>query len=353
MFESGFKIPLGGSIVRFEKRALSEPPSAEQKNLETERTDVMRAAFSVLRRMRGGIFKEASPEARQQILEDVHAFCDQFAEYMLEDALDKTADPEGHGFRLAVAAAKGRFNAIDPETKHSIPSSNTVYNLKNATEDMLARTEKIVESLDQPTHRLSEKETLQVLSEFLDGTNLLNSIQREKFFHEGSRHGGVLTGGMIELLVAKKIIERFGDEGLHINPFVIALSGDEKSFACETSDADSRAEHVFVLDDMIDKGETITAARDAAGSSFPNATVYANGISESPEARAQEMQKRHDHHLTMIFQDFADAVDEGDEATAESIYAQASQYAVQNGIKLKPGWDLSRARLKKKLAENK
>jgi hypothetical protein len=210
---------------------------------------------------------------------------------------------------------------------------------------MLARIEEASISLSAPDRRLTRQEMKYVLNEFVRGANVLTINAVDSFFEQGTRVGGILSGGSVYTEMVKKVVERYA--GFSVNSFVIAVDKENGDTAFEKSESDNSAKSVIICDDVINKGGTSLTALWAAGEYFPNATIRSGkGIDYAGGFEKRRVQKYMDY-LCELFQDFADLSEDGKIDEAFVIFRQAEEYAQSNGVKLLPGWYIRKERLER------
>jgi orotate phosphoribosyltransferase len=210
---------------------------------------------------------------------------------------------------------------------------------------MLIRVEDEVTSLISPSKRLTDTKTLQVLSEFLSGTNNLSVDAKKDLFLANTKVAGLLSGGLVYALMAKKVAERYGNEsGTGMNVIAAAVDADGKRAVFERGPDDPKVGRLIVVDDMIDKGGSILCAAHAAEDVFTGATINSGLYYSYAKGRIPPSQKKHLTHLEMEFQEFADLTESNQLEQAKTVLTAAYKYACENGVTLQRGWYIRAAR---------
>jgi hypothetical protein len=188
-----------------------------------------------------------------------------------------------------------------------------------------------------------------VLQEFLQGTNDLTINARDEFFENGTKIGGILTGGSVYLELVKKIVEKYGKDSPVLDTFVIAVDKENKKAVFETSESDAETKNVIITDDIIDKGGTVLTALWAAGEHFPKATIRSGKGTDYPGGFEERRIDKHLGYLSSLFQDYADFEELGQSDKALALFDQAEQYAKENRVELQAGWFKKKKRIEEKM----
>lgn len=343
---NNFEMMLGGSHVAFKKR--ERPPLSDQENeLKLENERMLREGIGILRKLRTQALEEKDPALRQKYLVDAHQFSSQMADVIISQSLNDKPSPIDPLFFKALQTAQEEHKDKDAGSGHALPPQFSVGNLFKAVDDMLARVEERSGSLDNPDHKLTDKEMQYVLQEFLRGTNDLTVDAIEKFFNKDTKIGGILSGGSIYAEMVKKITASYADPSLNVDTFVIAVDKEQKKAVFESSESDNSAQTVIVTDDMIHEGTTLLTALWNVGGQFPNATIYSGKGTDQPGGFERRRVQKHMDYLMDIFQDFADLSEEGKNDEALALFDQAENYAKENNVTLQPGWYKRKERIEK------
>ncbi|MFA7253375.1 MAG: hypothetical protein WC107_02365 [Patescibacteria group bacterium] len=345
MFRS-FEPVLSGSMTAFKKKERPQftPKEAE---VEKERRYLISEGITTLRKIRTLVFKEGQgDESQQMLLQKAHRFSALMGDFILQKSLNYQADLSTHPYIAESRTLSDELQNEAWDSKHCIVPSTVLLNLEKATDDIIVNIESTAGSAQSPNHKLSELEIDLVLEEFLKGTNDLNNHAISNLFKPNTKVGGVLTGGMIYLSIAKGVVDKYAQEHLKVDDFVIAVDAANKRVAIQESEGDMATENVFVLDDMIDKGGAMLAATYAAGDHFGNAYIYSGkGDAGSPTQRAEKRRQEKTNYLFELFQDFASATVANDKEVAYQIYAEAERYAEQNSLELPGGWKIRKEKM--------
>ena len=344
MFRETGTFDMGGSHVAFLKK--DRPPQTEdEKSIENGRRYLLNDTVIVLRKIKTDFFEQESQP--QELLNTSHEICSQMADYIIKKQIDPSQDLSEHPLVAMKNTFKEHYKEKDWDSKYCNPASTVVYNLEKATDDILVRIEQNTGSLSEPDHQLNDAELKEVLREFLFEASLLSRSRTENLFSPTSKCGGILTGGMIYLEIAKQLVEKYGQNDFKLNTFAIAVDSNNKQVVCERTSGDDLVENVYILDDLISKGGTIIAAANQAGDYFERANIIDGvGTSDSPEERAQKRHEKVMLPLETMFYDYADAFDESKPELAYQILAEAEKYASENNVELQPGWYKRRDRMK-------
>lgn len=276
-----FETILGGSNGDFKKR--ERPHLSEYENefkLENERR--LQEGITILRKLRTQALEEQDPALRQNHLREAHQFSSHMADVIINQALNDKPQQIDPAFLEVLQKARDEHREKDAGSGHAVPPQFSITNLFRATEDILARIEEKAQSIGMPDHKLTQEELKYVLQGFLRRTNDLTINAIEKFFEKDTKIGGILSGGSVYVELVKKIVEKYGDSSLTLDPFVIAVDKEKKKAVFEASENDSTTRSVIVTDDMIDKGGTLLTALWATGEQFPNATIYSGKGTDRP-----------------------------------------------------------------------
>lgn len=345
---------LGGSLVSFKTREKTTPLTPEQERSDHKQVYSIREGITILRKLRTAVLAEPEAVAQQRLLGISLGISQVMADFIYVGRRNPPINPENHPFTNMVRQLSEEYKNQDWETNHmgsfaSIPQYSA-QNLRNATDDMLIRTEEKVGSLDDPSHKLDQEEVLEVLSQFLLGTNDLHPVNtRDRIFSPNARHGGILSGGMVYLHLAQRILQDYAGPDLCFNPFVIAVDKASSRAVFQTSPTDGQTKLVYVLDDMIDKGGTVGTAWRCVGEHFTNADVWSGLGVDYALRRAEEAKRKLEAPLFSLFQDYCDLTDTGDMSGANTIFAQAERYAKEHQMELTPGWFIRKAKVEKRL----
>jgi|GEM_PF-2246489 len=343
----GIETLLSGSHVSFLKR--DRPPlSDKERELQLENERKLQNGIIILRKLRTLALEAQDSAMRQNALKEAHQLSDQMAEVILNQALGDKPSPIDLSFLETLKETQGKYADQDDGSAHSIPPSFSISNLFQATDDMLVRIEEKAQSITKPDHRLVPEELRYVFHEFLRGANDLTINAIDKFFAQGTKIGGILSGGSVYVELVKKIVERYGDPSLTINSFVIAVDKEKKKAVFEASISDSSTRTVILTDDVTDKGGTILTAFWAAGEQFPMAIIYSGKGTDQPGGFEKRRTAEYMAHLEMIFQDFADLAGEKRDDEALAVFRQAEEYAQKYKVRLQPGWYKIKDRIEKR-----
>lgn len=349
-FNNVFEGMLSGSHVGFKKR--EHPLLSEQESeLKRENERRLQEGIDILRKLRTLALEEQNPNTRQNILAEAHQFSAQMAETILNQALSDKPFPIDDSYLSDLEKKRKEHQSQDAGSGHAIPPQYSVQNLFRATDDMLVRIQEQVQSLQEPSHKLSQKETAYIIDNFLIGTNDLTIDAVEKFFNKDTKVGGILSGGSVYLELVKKIIKKYGDPSLEVNSFVIAVDKEKKKAISEASELDANTPTVVLTDDMIDRGGTMLTALWAVGEQFPNATIHSGKGIDYPGGFEKRRAEKHLNYLSRLFQDFGDLSEEGKNEEALAIFDQADKYARENNVNLQPGWHKRKERIERQQKE--
>lgn len=334
-----FESLLSGSLVCFRERAHPDSGTDQFRELQRDKEQVLGAGIDQLRRIRTQIFECSEPSKQQSLLKLSMTLADQMADYCLADGQDRAAALVDHSYHEVLAGVSTSFEGVEPQSKHHIVPSRVANNLRRAAQDMLIRVEEEVTSLTSPSKRLSDSETLKVLSEFLSGANDLGGDAKKDLFLPNTKVAGLLSGGLVYALMAKKVAERYGNEsGTGMNVIAVAVDADGKRAVFERGSADPTVARLIVVDDVIDKGGSILCAAHAAEDLFTGATINSGLYQSYANGRIPASQRKHLDHLSGVFQDFADLTESNHLEQARAVLIAAYEYACQNGVTLQRGW---------------
>jgi len=328
---------LGGSFVAFkkmERRKFSE----NERELDLENKRRIQESIIILRKIRTRALETADQKEQQKLLKEAHEFSKHVADIIIDLTSKETPNPLEIEFQEELAKLKEEHAEQDDGSGYSLPPQFSVQNLFSATEDILVRVNEKAGSFNEPEHKLGFDELKYVLHEFLKGTNGLNNEAIEVMFSDKSKVGAILSGGAIYAEIVKKIIERYADSSLRIDTFVIAVDKNAGKVVLEKSDNDMTTTNVILVDDVINAGGTMITALWATGEYFPNAQIRSEKGSDYPGKWEERRVRKHMDHLGMIYQDFAELIDQRKNDEAMVIFKEAEAYANENGVKLQNGW---------------
>ncbi len=341
MFGSGlsFESLLSGSLVRFKERAYPEANTDQFRELQRDKERVLGTGIDQLRRIRTQIFESKNPDRQQNLLKLATVLADQMADYCIADGADRAAALKEHSYHRTLADIPSSQAGVEPQSKHHIVPSLVAQNLRKAAQDMLIRVEEVASSLTSPSKRLSDAETLQVLTEFISGTNNLSVDARKELFLADTKVAGLLSGGLVYALMAKKIAEHYGNEsGKGMTVIAVAVDAEGKQAVFERSPNDGKVRRLIVVDDMIDQGGSILCAAHTAEEVFTEATVNSGLYYSYAKGRIPINHRKHLDHLSGMFQDFADLTESDRLDEARVLLVSAFKYASEHGVTLQRGW---------------
>jgi len=345
-YPNNFEMMFGGSHVDFKKRerlALSENEC--ELKLENERK--LQKGIVILRKLRMQALEEQDPIVQQDVMKEAHEFSDQMADVIIDQALGEKPSQIDPSFLETLQQAQNEHADQDAGSGHANPPQFPIQNLFQATDDMIVRIEEKAQSIETPDHKLTQEEMKYVLQEFLSGTNGLTINAIEKIFEKDTKIGGILSGGSVYIELVKKIVERYGDSSLTVDSFTIAVDKQNERVVLEKSKSDATTQTVIITDDMIDKGGTLLTALWSSGEQFPNATIYSGEGTDQLSGFEKRRIKKHTEHLGVLFQDFVDLSEEGQNNEALTLFRQAEQYAIENRVALQLGWYRRKERIEK------
>ncbi len=333
--DRSFLALLSGSNTCFKQRDGFDSMLGE---IQKERNFSIAYGVEQLRRFRTVISKSSSEE-QGEILEQAAAFADQLADFCLADCIDRGAPLEHHPYLSALTLCEEKFKDVEAESAHSIPGRIVCKNLRRATEDIVTRLEETVSSAYNPSRKLNLEEAKYVLSQFLNGTNCLQCKAQESFFSSSSVVGGLLSVGLVYALVAKKVMERYGEESIsQINVVPVAVSVGKNVAKFGSVGQEEQVKEVVLVDDMIDSGRSLRCAMTAAEDIFRSADIFSGICTSYSEGRESPSQIAHSRHLSRLFHKFADFVEDNNLGQARTILIDAVSYSRQHGSPLAGGW---------------
>lgn len=348
MFNTGRSLEtlLSGSLTDFRKQTHPEEKSEAFQELQREKERVIGRGIDQIRRIKTAIFDCTDPDSQQRFMKMGVTLADHLADYCLADSKDRTAPLKEHTYHEELRKLSEALENLEPLSKHFIVPTYVAQHLRRAAGDLLIRVEEKVGSLMSPSKPLSEEEMRGVLVEFIRGVNCLSRNAEDVLFSPTTTIAGIMSGGLVYPLMAKKIAERYGDNGANTLTVIgVAVDGESKRVVFERVSNEDKVKHLIIVDDMIDKGGTVLAAANGAEDVFTGATIY-NGVGAAsyPTGRIPPTQKKHMNHLGRVFQDFADLTESGRLEEARVVLIEACAYAQENGVKLLPGWHKRAAR---------
>jgi hypothetical protein len=331
-----------GSCTDFRKR--ERPPlSVEEKELSYENKIKIGFGISILRDLKNRILEEGDAAENRRLLAAAHKFSAVMAAALLGQMASEKILPLAGEFLEMLDEMKSKNIGDNVVAASGVSPQVAAGNLLLAADDLLLRVEDKVKSLAAPDHKLGREEIGYVLNEFLIGTNNLSVNAIGKFFAKDTQIGGILSGGLVYVEMVKILIAKYADPDLTINTFAIAVNKHQKKTAFEISDP--AAKTVIIADDMISGGGTILAALWAAGEYFPNATIYTGIENDYPGQFEKRRQEPYEEELMMMFQDCSKLSKNGRMAEADAIWRRAYEYAQENKIEMKAGWQIIRERI--------
>ncbi len=331
-----FEFLASGSHTNFIERS-RQPLNSTELEAKDQNESIFRPGIDTLRRLRTKAFSQEGA-AQQQTLLEARKLSTFMATNILEAVSKDRPEPIHPNISKYILESQKKLLGYEPGSAHHIPPPNSVRNLFKATEDMMARIEVKVGSPQKPSRKLTRDETLEVLSQFLTGTNFLSYNATDRLFDKNTKVGGITSGGLVYLEIARLAAEKYA--GLKINTFAIMSDKETKSAICESVSSDRNITCVIVTDDMVDRGGTLLTALSKVGKYFPNAKVYSEKATLEPGYYQKKENESHNSHLTLLFQDFAQLSIDRDFSGADKILLQAKNYAKENNVELTPGWTI-------------
>lgn len=233
---------LRGSKQDFRKRE-NAPLSELQKKERERNTFFLAEGIIVLRQLKTQVFEQ--PQNEQALLDAAYYLADLMATCILADTLDPQFRMESHPYFSALQEYQRAVHNQQWTSKNQTPATSPIHTLYQATEDMIVRAEELIGSMEKPDHIITAQEAEVILKQFLDGTNLINPGNRPYFFEPGTKIGGILSGGLVYTLLAKKITEYLSGNTLHLDVFAVAVATKAPATAHQRSGQDSQIRHVF------------------------------------------------------------------------------------------------------------
>lgn len=340
-FNKSISLAMSGSIVRFRKAARPEF-SNEEKEIDQENREFFTNGIRMLRKLRTQALAEENLQEQQNILNRAHLLAEETAGAILGLAQEKGVVRVNDIYKSEINILKSELETIDAGSGYGNPAYYSVNNLYLAADDLLIRIkESVGGALENPSHTLTQEELAKICEEFFIHTNDYSREAVKRVFSAESKAVGVLTGGSVFLEMVKQVVKRYGENSLSLNTAVVAVDKNSKNTAFEKNDTDIQVKEVFILDDMINEGNTVLAAVWAAGENFPNASIY-SGLQRVEVGQWLEKKKE---ELGRMFYVFADLVEEGKKDEAVQVLAQAIEFSKKHNIEMTPAWQRLRQKL--------
>lgn len=334
-----FNTLLSGSHTNFRYREHADAALQPFQELQQQKRILIGDGINCLRKLRTQIFSSADTQDQQAFLQTAKQLANELADYCIADALNRASHLADHSYHFQLQETVSKMNLCEPQSRHHIVPTIVADNLRKAALDMALRTEEFVGNLESPDRRLNDAETLQVIREFTVGTNDLSNEAKDSLFSSSTKVAGLLSGGLVYALMAKKIAERYGCEsGNEMNVIAVAVGTDANQAVFELDGTDQQVDKLVLVDDVIDSGSSILSALNAAEEVFIGSNIYCGLRTSNAKGRISNSRKAHIAHLSSWVQDFADLTDEGQLTEAKKMLVEAHAYATANGVTLQPGW---------------